>query len=987
MSRVSYRVAVVPMLGVALCALAALVFLLAVGGPAGATEPDKTPPVVTVSGTAIQAVEESKTTGSYELHIVAADGSKTAPQSGVAKVEVAVDGSGQQYWEKTCPEGSCGLEETWTYSPGNFPLPGAGHVIIVKVTDHAGNVTEERISREGVEPVLGEAAPTGPDTIPPEVGFFGSAVKAIEEGATSGNYELHIAAVDGSPTAPQSGVAKIEVGVDGTTLQYWEKACPVGSCHLEVSWPYAPGNFPGEGHVITITVRDHAGNVTTRTIEPTEFPQAIAAWSFEEGSGTVTHVVTGSGHDGTLSTKGVSWAPGKYGTALKFDGKEGCVTVPDSPALQLHEEFTLEAWVKPEGELLHLPAITKQAEGFPAYGLGVGMTSAGRAEGQIGTATKSHTDVTSPASLEANVWTQEAVTFDGTYLRLYVNGTLVATKAVALPAAGVAGPLEIGCSSSGHFRGSIDEVRIYRRSLSSAQLLQTVNAGLPVVITAPASEVDSNDAVMSGTARGYGEGTEYFFEYGPTTAYGSVATGEEVEGNGETTEVEEVAINLVPEMTYHYRLAAEGPAGTAYGQDQTFTTAIRTRTVQEEEQERAEEEAPFEGESGNSFSQPQSGPTSAPAIATPSNFFGMDWDGNIAQMVEAKDFTAIQDSGAQVFRFVVAENNEGAQEKAFAEAKNHGLTPLPYLGQGAFPKVGVKQTAFIKFAKEMIRKYGPSGTSYQAGTWEIWNEPNMPHRLNEAGKPPVFENSEYQGKAEPKEFAEFYKKLVKEIKSVAPGIKILSPGLFGYKNNTKGAEGHYRPRAFMKIFDATLEESPKLEDPYDGISLHPYVFKTRNPKKKHEKAHKPRDATDARQVRGEIKGLIWGVHAQSVKDFEKAGEKEPNKPIWVTELGFPVRSEIEGNEDKSIPPVSLSEQSLLLQATFSMLAHHPGNLQIQHAIYYNIQDLPTESWENHSGLLEESINKEGKSLPGNPRPAWEAFRKLAGGKACTVAPC
>jgi hypothetical protein len=252
----------------------AMVILGAFATSAGATGPDKTPPTVTLSGSTVKAVEEGKTTGTYQLHIAATDGSKAVPQSGVAKIEVAVDGFGQQSWEKYCPEGSCGLEGNWTYSPASFPSEFP-RWITVKVTDHAGNVTEDEISIEGLEEVPREAASIGPDTTPPTIAFSGSALEAIETGATTGKYELRMFAKDGSTSAPQSGVAKIEIGVDGTTLQSWEKYCPAGSCRLKQQWTYSPGSFPGTGHVITVTVRDHAGNVTTRTIEPDRTPPTI----------------------------------------------------------------------------------------------------------------------------------------------------------------------------------------------------------------------------------------------------------------------------------------------------------------------------------------------------------------------------------------------------------------------------------------------------------------------------------------------------------------------------------------------------------------------------------------------------------------------------------------------------------------------------------------------------------------------------------------
>ena len=243
---------------------------------AGATEPDKTPPTLALTGTAIQAVKEGKSTGTYELHIVASDGSKSVPQSGVAKIEVGVDGYGQQSWEKYCPEGNCSLTENWTYSPGSYSSEGP-RWITVKVTDHAGNATEDEVTIEGIEVVPREAAPTGSDTTPPTITLAGSAQKAVWQGAASGKYELRMFATDGSPALPQSGVAKIEVAVDGTTLQSWEKYCPIGSCRLMVSWPYQPGNFAGTHHYVTVTARDHAGNVRTKKIEWDPTPPVVSA--------------------------------------------------------------------------------------------------------------------------------------------------------------------------------------------------------------------------------------------------------------------------------------------------------------------------------------------------------------------------------------------------------------------------------------------------------------------------------------------------------------------------------------------------------------------------------------------------------------------------------------------------------------------------------------------------------------------------------------
>lgn len=64
---------------------------------------------------------------------------------------------------------------------------------------------------------------------------------------------------------------------------------------------------------------------------------------FEEGSGTVTHDLSGKKHDGNI--KGATWTDGKFGKALKFNGKDSYVEVPYSDDFAITDAITLGAWV------------------------------------------------------------------------------------------------------------------------------------------------------------------------------------------------------------------------------------------------------------------------------------------------------------------------------------------------------------------------------------------------------------------------------------------------------------------------------------------------------------------------------------------------------------------------------------------------------------------------------------------------------------------
>lgn len=97
----------------------------------------------------------------------------------------------------------------------------------------------------------------------------------------------------------------------------------------------------------------------------------------------------------------------------------------------------------------------------------------------------------------------------------------------------------------------------------------------PGVITSPATNVSTSGATINGTVNPEGASTNYHFEYGPTTSYGTNVPVPDGSAGSGTSAVNESATlsNLQPGTVYHYRLVATNSAGTAYGSDQTFTTS------------------------------------------------------------------------------------------------------------------------------------------------------------------------------------------------------------------------------------------------------------------------------------------------------------------------------------------------------------------------------------------------------------------------------
>jgi hypothetical protein len=335
-------------------------------------------------------------------------------------------------------------------------------------------------------------AATPSDTTPPTV-----AVSApIAGSSVTGTLSLVANAAD------NVGVAGVRLFVDGTQVGA-ERTTPPYS----VAWDTT--TVPNGSHVITASARDAAGNsATSATVSVTvsnggPAPSGpIAAYAFSEGQGTVAADASGHGLAGTVSN--ATWTPGPFGSALQFTGASNSrVTVASTPLLQL-ATFTLSAWVNPSAAQPSEPTvIAKEISGDLPYvlyarGSGSGPNAYVLAGG-------SYQNAAATSTLPANTWTHLATTYDGTTLRLYVNGVLAGSTVVSGSLASGNGALRIGNNAvfgNEGFVGRIDEVRIYARALAPAELqadMQTPIEAVPAPTdtTPPTGAIQVNAGAAS----------------------------------------------------------------------------------------------------------------------------------------------------------------------------------------------------------------------------------------------------------------------------------------------------------------------------------------------------------------------------------------------------------------------------------------------------------------------------------------------------------
>jgi hypothetical protein len=194
----------------------------------------------------------------------------------------------------------------------------------------------------------------------------------------------------------------------------------------------------------------------------------VAAYGFEEASGASVLDASGSGNTGTISGATRS-ATGQFGRSVSFDGVADWIAVPDATPLDLTAGLTLEAWVNPTSVTGYRMVLAKTTSGQPVnYYLAIndGVLNFGFYNGTW----REHRSSVGPA---LNAWSHVAVTYNDTadQVRLYLNGTEVLSATETMSLVTNTQELRIGVGFPDEvFAGGIDEVRVYNRALSAAEI-------------------------------------------------------------------------------------------------------------------------------------------------------------------------------------------------------------------------------------------------------------------------------------------------------------------------------------------------------------------------------------------------------------------------------------------------------------------------------------------------------------------------------------
>lgn len=152
---------------------------------------DHTAPEVALSGALTEQEKVGTKLAEYPLTVTATDGTEADPQSGLAKVEVKVDGkkvtmANEATWNPNCTTQNCTVSSTWTLKASGYTV--GSHEVEVLATDAVGNVSNTVLEIEA-----GQGAPQTSFTSPhprfevrelPSIAFRGTREGKAVEGAT-----------------------------------------------------------------------------------------------------------------------------------------------------------------------------------------------------------------------------------------------------------------------------------------------------------------------------------------------------------------------------------------------------------------------------------------------------------------------------------------------------------------------------------------------------------------------------------------------------------------------------------------------------------------------------------------------------------------------------------------------------------------------------------------------------------------------------------
>lgn len=204
-------------------------------------------------------------------------------------------------------------------------------------------------------------------------------------------------------------------------------------------------------------------------------PDLVLYLPLDEDKGQEIADASGNGNNAAI-VGNFKWIDGKYNKAVELVAAGAEVQVPDDKALDGMKALTIEVWVKQD---------THQATGIVQKGANwpdISYLLQPWSDQQIyfGVKDTSSRAITKPGDYPLKEWYHLAGTYDGSTLKIYINGKEKASAPAPVKVApDTPEPLQVG----NRLLGAIDEFVLYTRALSADEIQDDMNGKLLPVTT------------------------------------------------------------------------------------------------------------------------------------------------------------------------------------------------------------------------------------------------------------------------------------------------------------------------------------------------------------------------------------------------------------------------------------------------------------------------------------------------------------------------
>jgi hypothetical protein len=274
-------------------------------------------------------------------------------------------------------------------------------------------------------------------------------------------------------------VALFDAALDEATIAALAGAALGGICPPDADGDQVPDAADACPDTAQRTAVNRAGCAADACFAPSSAP---VAWWRGEGDG----VDEAAGHDATLAG-GAGFAAGRIGQTFVFDGVDGRGEVASFGAFN---QVSVQAWIFREGATGTRESIVSYKEGSQAncgFLTVLNEDGSGQRPRQFVQVNGGWQSVEADAAVPLATWTHLAGTYDGSAIRLYVNGELAQRGAFAGTMTQCTSSVGLGARASfdrHYFPGRVDELAVFDRPLSAAEV-RALGAAEPGLCAAP----------------------------------------------------------------------------------------------------------------------------------------------------------------------------------------------------------------------------------------------------------------------------------------------------------------------------------------------------------------------------------------------------------------------------------------------------------------------------------------------------------------------